>query len=301
MKRKQLIVNADDLGLSRGITDGIMLAHHEGLVTSASFLANQPASEYAIEQLRHAPLLDVGIHLNLCEGAPVLAANQVPSLVNADGRFPPSEEMIRRLSRWQVSSREIEAEFLAQIRWMKERGVTPTHADSHQHLHLYPCAVPAFRRALLKEGVTRMRAPRNQQWPRDGRLGPHGGWVCRRILVSTYMTILQTFVLRHFVHPRASAIPPIVYRMRWETLGDGWKLMLRNLPPGPLELGCHPGLPDPAFPENDGFSRRRQLELSILTHSELRSIIESNAIELITYPQLDHGYADNRTVPVPAR
>jgi len=61
---KRLIVNADDLGLSRGITDGIFLSHLKGIVTSASLMVNQPATEYAVKCL-HSDVrtLDVGIHL----------------------------------------------------------------------------------------------------------------------------------------------------------------------------------------------------------------------------------------------
>jgi len=35
------------LGLSRGITDGIGFAHQQGIVTSTSYMVNQPASDYA--------------------------------------------------------------------------------------------------------------------------------------------------------------------------------------------------------------------------------------------------------------
>ena len=47
MNEKYLIVNADDFGMSRGITDGILLAHSAGFLTSTSLMANMPAAEYA--------------------------------------------------------------------------------------------------------------------------------------------------------------------------------------------------------------------------------------------------------------
>jgi len=76
---KRIIVNADDLGLSRGITDGILLSHLKGIVTSASLMMNQPATEYAVKCLGDdVRTLDVGIHLNLCQGSPVLPPSSVP-------------------------------------------------------------------------------------------------------------------------------------------------------------------------------------------------------------------------------
>src|SRR5260370_18288233 len=84
---KRLIVNADDLGLSHGITDGILFAHRHGIVTSASFMVNQPASDYAVARLRNVPALDVGIHLNLCQRKPVFPPHALRPLVHADGTF----------------------------------------------------------------------------------------------------------------------------------------------------------------------------------------------------------------------
>ena len=103
MSEKKLIINADDLGLSRGITDGILVAHQEGVLTSASLMVNQPATEYAVKRLESAPKLDVGIHLNLCQGFPVLPPEQVPSLVGTDGRFLRPSQMGRRLVQLRAS------------------------------------------------------------------------------------------------------------------------------------------------------------------------------------------------------
>ena len=83
---KRLIINADDLGWSRGISDGIFLAHRQGLVTSASLMVNQPASEYALVLANQNPRLAVGIHLNLCTGAPVLPPENVPKIGRASCR-----------------------------------------------------------------------------------------------------------------------------------------------------------------------------------------------------------------------
>lgn len=44
---KQLIVNADDLGRAPGIDRGIVRAHREGIVTSATLIANAPGAESA--------------------------------------------------------------------------------------------------------------------------------------------------------------------------------------------------------------------------------------------------------------
>ena len=248
MKTKRLIINADDYGWTVGITDGILHAHKAGVVTSASLMANQPASNYAIERLSEFPGLGVGAHLYLCDGRPVSPPSEVPSLVRSDGTFYPAAEMIPRLKRWQTSAREIETEFRAQIRWIKLRGLQPTHADSHHHLHFYPCAVHAFRRAVRAEGIQCVRAPRHEHWPKDGYIGgPYGGPVHRRLLVAAYNEWVQRVVLRGLSLPDACFVHHPRYRASLDLLREGWTAAVANLRPGTYELGCHPGRSEVGF------------------------------------------------------
>ncbi|HZY59641.1 MAG TPA: ChbG/HpnK family deacetylase, partial [Candidatus Binataceae bacterium] len=65
---KQLVVNADDLGMTRGVNRGIIEAHRSGLVTSTSLIANGAAFEDAVARIRPCPDLSVGLHVNLTAG-----------------------------------------------------------------------------------------------------------------------------------------------------------------------------------------------------------------------------------------
>lgn len=287
MNGKRLIINADDFGLSHGITDGIIQSHTEGVVTSTSVMANQLASEYAIQQARSLPSLGLGVHLNLSDGLPVLPASEIPSLVGSDKHFPGFREMSRRLRTWQVSIREIESEFRAQIQWLKERGIMPVHADSHHHIHLYLAAAPAFRRALKEEGISRARAPRHRHWPNKGSIGEsHAGPPHRRLMVGLYMEIIQRAVLRGISCPQSCITHHPSYRGDLKRLSEGWTSALDCMPEGTYELGCHPGLFESGFSETDDWHERRGIELLILKDREFKSAIERNAIELIDYRAL---------------
>lgn len=48
MRQKVLIVNADDAGLSPGITETIAVAHSQGVVTSTLLMVNVPTSDSAL-------------------------------------------------------------------------------------------------------------------------------------------------------------------------------------------------------------------------------------------------------------
>ena len=85
---KRLIINADDFGLTPGVTRGILDAHINGVVTSTSAMMNSPhiAASLAAAQ-QDAPNLGMGVHLVLTWGKPVLAPEKVPTLVDDTGHF----------------------------------------------------------------------------------------------------------------------------------------------------------------------------------------------------------------------
>lgn len=298
-REAHLIINADDLGISRGVTDAILIAHRYGVLTSASLMANMPAASYAIERLKTAPALCAGIHLNICEGAPLLPPQEVPTLVGPDGCFHPPAEMIRRLWCFQVAPSEIESEFRAQIRWLKGRGIDPTHADSHHHMHIYPAAARPFARALKAEGIRRARTARFLRSPCAHTIGgPHDGTLLRRILVQTYRAALQSIAFRKIAVPDAR----IAFSFgAADRLIAQWVRILDALPPGTFELACHPGFSETGFSETDAIALQREHELRVLMNANLRAAIVRNHIRLITYRDLPIAATRRSRAVVPTR
>jgi predicted glycoside hydrolase/deacetylase ChbG (UPF0249 family) len=284
---KRLIINADDFGLSHGITDGILLTHRKGLLTSTSLMVNQPATQYAIRRAPEAPNLGIGIHLNLTEGKPVQAKEKVRTLVNAAGEFIGPCEMGRRLLRWEAAPGEIEAEFRAQIQQMKSLGLEPTHADSHHRIHMYPAAARAFYKALTSEGIRRARAPRKRYWPTSRRLGgPHIGPLYRRIAAKSYLEFLQSVIFRGLRLPDAGVTFHPKYGSRPDKLSEAWQSTFEFMPEGAYELWCHPGFVQPGFSETDSLSERREQEITILLDPKLRDIAARRELRLINFSQL---------------
>jgi chitin disaccharide deacetylase len=283
---KRLIVNADDLGLSHGITDGILLSHREGIVTSASLMVNQPATAYAVACLRDAPNLDVGIHLNLCQGKPVLEARSIPSLVGENGEFLPPAEISRRLVRWRASPKEIEAEFCAQIDQMLAYGLTPSHADSHHRLHIYPAAATAFRSAIRSRGIFRARGATKRTWPQSNLGAAHAGAFYRRVAVDTYNHALQRWWFRGLKMPDAGVSLHPQFRGKPQQCGEAWQFAIQNMPAGTYEIWCHPGFRQKSFSEGDRLSEQRELEAAMLTDRRLFETIQSSGVQLINFRDL---------------
>ena len=136
---RRLVVNADDLGLTIGVNDGIFDAHEHGILISASLLANAPATADAARLARSPPTLGVGVHLTLVDGDPVLPPDHVPTLVEDDERFRRSwKPFIVACLTGRVSMLEVEHELTAQIERVLAAGIKPTHLDAHKHVRGHP-------------------------------------------------------------------------------------------------------------------------------------------------------------------
>ena len=79
----KLIVNADDFGLTSGVTYGIYDAMCRGVVTSTTMMVNTSATLLAAQLTKREPDLAVGLHANISLGEPL---TRCPSLLK-DGRF----------------------------------------------------------------------------------------------------------------------------------------------------------------------------------------------------------------------
>jgi predicted glycoside hydrolase/deacetylase ChbG (UPF0249 family) len=125
MADRFLIVNADDLGLSPAVNEGVFAAHEGGIVTSTSLMVLRAAAPAAVEALAANPNLAVGLHL---ESAFVLGTG-----MPVQGRTP-TEECRMQLERF----RELV-------------GRDPTHLDSHKHVHETNPAFGTAAEALAAE------------------------------------------------------------------------------------------------------------------------------------------------------
>lgn len=160
--RRPLIVNADDLGLTKGVNRAIRTAHLDGIVTSTSLLTVARHREDAIAMLEATPTLSVGLHLALVgEDPPILSAREVPTLVDRRGRFPLTyRAFLARAAAGRVDPAEVRAELAAQLEVGASAGVRFSHLDSHQHLHLWPLVASVVLDLARAHGIGHVRLPR---------------------------------------------------------------------------------------------------------------------------------------------
>jgi predicted glycoside hydrolase/deacetylase ChbG (UPF0249 family) len=228
---RNLVVNADDLGLSAAVNEGIFAAHEEGIVTSASLMVRQGAAVAAAERARELLELAVGLHLDLGEWN-YEAGEWTLAYSHCDSDDPEA----------------VEAECRAQLeRFRALLGRDPTHLDSHQHVHESEPAKAVAEALAAELGVPlRNRAIRYE----GGFYGQSGKG-----------------------EPFPEGITP-------ERLIE----LIRALPPGWTEIGCHPAAgPVPT----SSYDAERQIELATLRDPQVKNLLNVTQINLCSFAQAE--------------
>jgi chitin disaccharide deacetylase len=226
---RRLIVNADDFGLSVGVNQGIMRAHREGILTSASLMVRFQAARHAAE---NAGDLALGLHLDLSEwiyrdGQWVMVYQRVE---------PDDVEAVRRETREQLALFE------------QLTGRTPSHLDSHQHVHEQEPLRSIARQVADELGVPLRSFSKRVRYCGNfyGQSGK-GAAYADAISVAALIGLVAT------------------------------------LNPGVTELACHPG-EDPEL--DSAYRLERQIEVATLCDPRVRQALEKEVVQLISFEDL---------------
>ena len=158
----QVIFNADDFGRSSEINRAVVLAHREGILTSASLMVTGDALEEAVALAQTAPTLAVGLHLVLSDGRPASPPEEVPHLLGGGERFPANPARVWIQYMFSVAARaEMAREVRAQFEGFAATGLSLDHVDAHQHIHMHPAVFNALLPLARQYGARGVRLPRD--------------------------------------------------------------------------------------------------------------------------------------------
>jgi predicted glycoside hydrolase/deacetylase ChbG (UPF0249 family) len=281
---RRLVVNADDLGLTVGVNDGIFDAHDRGVLTSASVFANARATSDALARALRRPSLGVGCHLTLVDGQPTLPPARVPSLIEDDGEFRRSwKPFIVCCLLGRISLVEVEQELTAQIDRIRSAGLTLTHLDAHKHVHAYP---PIF--AIVTRLAERFRIP-VVRVPFERWSNLHGDSTQKRTARSQALMNAATLPWAWRDHRSAARAgvrtPHFVGRTHTGVLSaQALAAMVRAVLPGVTELMVHPGYVDEALVRlNTRLLDARADEVDLLTHANTFDLLIDQRITLVRH------------------
>ncbi len=173
---RQVFLHADDLGMNRLVTDGIMQGFRRGLLTSTSLLSNAPDAARALilwkeligdQQAGRLPsaalrfrlsdslsAFDLGVHLNLTQGKPLTGKNYPAELLDEKGRFPGIFGLYSRLQRHGMRLyQQIQTELARQVEFLLDHGLQPTHLNGHQYIEMLPVVAEILPHLLARHNI----------------------------------------------------------------------------------------------------------------------------------------------------
>jgi predicted glycoside hydrolase/deacetylase ChbG (UPF0249 family) len=291
---RQLVVNADDLGLTVGVNNGIFDAHDRGILTSASVFANAPATADAIRRVRARPSLGIGVHLALVDGTPILPPTRVPTLVEDDGRFRASwKPFIVACLRGRVALEEVERELTAQIDRLRSERIPITHLDAHKHVHAFPPIFARVARVAERFRIPVVRVP-YERWSPAWSDGLEQQTARRQAFANLLMLPWarrdSRTALRHGLR-----VSQFVGRIHTGVLSaDSFERLVRHLRPGVTELMVHPGYLDDALVRTGTrLLSSRAEELQLLCARDSHNLLIEEQIQLVRH---DLAHSGTRSV-----
>ena len=157
---KTLIVTADDFGAAIAVNEAVETAFREGILTATSLMTGAPAAGDAVERARCLPGLGVGLHIVVVRGISTLPANQIPAIVDHDGRF--DSNLVSAGFQYFFSPaarRQLRAEIRAQFDAFAQTGLTLDHVNAHNHMHLHPTVMSLILQIGRDYGLRAIRLP----------------------------------------------------------------------------------------------------------------------------------------------
>jgi len=223
---RRVIVNADDFGLTDGVSRGITDCHVRGVVTSTSLMVHRPGAAAAAELARRHPALAVGLHFDV--------GGEREGAFDADDAESVRGELAGQLERFEALM-----------------GATPTHLDSHWHVHKRPHLIGVFRDAAARLAVS-LRD--------DGEVAFVGGFYGQ---------------WEHGVTDLAHVgVPALEGIFRDETTA-AW-----------TEVACHPGYSDADL--GSVYAAERDEEVRTLTSPHIREVLADARLELAYFRDAPH-------------
>ena len=275
---KQIILNADDFGrhtlinraVERGVTDGVLC--------SATIMPGGAAFDDAAELAARSPKLGVGIHLTLVNGNPVLPPAEIPSLVTEAGVFVDDHTTFAvRLLRGAVNLDEVRAELAAQLRRVEAAGIHPTHADSHQHMHVLPGVIDIALDLCRAVGIPAMRAPRAPLFAGSfGGIGQLIGRMGLAVLAHRAATKAQRRGIRvpdHFAGIVAGEAVDTVALTQ----------IAASLREGVTEVMLHPGIDNETLIHDCLWNHDFEAELAAISAPAVRGALAAAGAEIVNF------------------
>ena len=284
VKRKYLIVNADDFGLCSSANKAVFDLFETGCIKSSTLMAPCPGAEEAAAFAARHPEYAIGVHLTHTNEwrerwawGPLTNA---PTLQDENGRMWPESEDFEA----HCDEKEAIEEARAQIVFCESRGMRPSHVDSHMGalygLNGRYLLLPKTVKLCGEMGYPfRMFSkPLMSQRPEEAPKLLFVG-MCR--ICAGLSKLYKVPMPDYIVFPEAIATGE-----SYEEFKKNFIDYLINIPYGISETYIHPALLTEEMKMISGTWLRRYWEYLVMKDPETHAAFKTHGIHLISYRDL---------------
>lgn len=246
-----LIVRADDLGMSKAVNYGIFDAAKAGALSSVGVMTNMDAAAHGA-QLLGSTALELGLHVNISTGAPLCSWEEVSSLTQEETRDFCTSGMWRKKGEAGIIAEELLREIRAQYRRFEELfGRPPAYMDGHG------IDLPLFQRMIrqvAEETGVHFVNVNSERWQTRWQIHSAAPYLMdARCMYDPYAYILQDDA-QLLSHPCAVVV-------------------------------FHPGYMDRYLNEHSSFTAIRMMECAFLMSDSYREWLQQHHVRLVTFTE----------------
>lgn len=176
-----IVFRGDDAGANPSATRALVDCAKAGLIRNVGLMIPPVTRKEDLEVLHEFPDTAVlGLHATITSEwdgqrwGPVLGADAVPSLVQADGTFHPNCAIVEE----KANPDEVEREVRAQLQRMREWGFDPVYLDTHMVFVWIPALNERMAAVCAEEGLVYgndKRFPKVPKAPEEAPADVRGG------------------------------------------------------------------------------------------------------------------------------
>ena len=225
-----------------------------------------PAFDDAVRRCRILPDLDLGLHF---------------TLVGVPGCPPTLSAFLSRYLRGLLTPHEIATSLRRQLDTVQSQGLTITHVDSHQHLHVLPSVMRVVCSIAAEYGIGAIRLP--IEGPPYAHVAPARKAQAAALkamarLSKRYVTASGLTTSDYFSGMAVSG------HLTAETLAA----YVKNARPGLTEIVCHPGADNRPLGSEFDWGYDWEGETSALTSQAVGQVLVSSSAALTDWAGQTH-------------
>ncbi len=270
---KNLIITADDFGISKEVNEAVEDGHKNGVLTAASLMIAEPFALDAVERAKGMPRLGVGLHVALSRAQPASDPKDIPDLVDDNGWL--RADLVGAGFRFfflPTIRRQLATEIKAQFDAFARTGLPLDHVNAHNHLHLHPTVLSIILKLGKNYGMRAIRLPKDRNAKGLGA-----------VFLTPWLALMRTRIARHGVLHNDALLG-------LDETGvldsDAMIKLIDNLPDGTTELMCHPATGPWADMDLMACGFHHDQEYAALIDARMRGAITKSGAKLIAYKDI---------------